>query len=86
MKLYFDRELKYLKNRTGDIDIAFFPVDRRMGSDYHEGADIFIEQMKPAAFVPIHFLSFEDTKTFAAKHEHELTKVYAVSRNGERII
>ncbi len=86
MKLYFERELKFLKSRTGDIDIAFFPVDRRMGSDYDEGADIFIEEIKPAAFVPIHFMSFEDTEEFAAKHEDEKTKAYAVSRNGERII
>ena len=86
MKLYFDRELKFLKNGTGDIDIAFFPVDRRMGNDYDEGADIFIDQIKPAAFVPIHFLSFEDTEEFASKHKDEPTKVYAVSRNGERII
>ena len=86
MKLYFDRELKFLGDRVKDVDLAFFPVDRRMGNEYDEGADIFIEKIKPAAFIPIHFLSFEDTKDFAAKHKEGTTKVYTVSKNGERII
>ena len=86
MKLYFDRELKFLESRTEGIDIAFFPVDRRMGSGYDEGADIFIEKLQPSVFVPIHFLSFDDTKAFAAKHEDGPSKVCAVSRNGERVI
>jgi len=86
MKLYFERELKFLRNRVEHIDAAFFPVDKRMGSGHDEGADIFIDVMKPDVFVPIHFVDFEDTEEFANKHTDGKTKVLTVSRYGERLV
>ena len=67
MKMYFERELKFIKSRVDHIDYAFFPVDKRMGSDYDEGADMFIDAMKPEHFIPIHFVDFDDTAAFAKK-------------------
>jgi len=86
MKLYFERELKFLKAKVKTIDYAFFPVDKRMGSDYDEGADIFIQVMKPKNFVPIHILSFADSLDFAAKHLSGQTKVFAVQKNGDKLL
>ena len=37
------------------IDIAFFPVDPRMGADYYRGAVMFCEALRPKALVPMHF-------------------------------
>ena len=37
------------------VDIAMFPVDARMGSDYDLGARQFIEKCKPVHFFPMHF-------------------------------
>lgn len=85
MKLYFDRELKHLKKRVEHIDVAFFPVDKRMGSDHDEGADIFIDVMKPASFVPMHFVDFKDTEEFAEKHKDGETKVYAINKFGDKL-
>lgn len=86
MKLYFDREMKYLRAKVQDIDYAFFPVDKRQGSGFDEGADMFIELMKPKSFVPIHFVEFADTTEFAAKHLNGDTKVFAVKKNGDKLL
>ena len=51
----FLAEVKYLKEKAPKIDLALFPVDRRMGKDYMKGAKQFIEQIKTTIFVPMHF-------------------------------
>ncbi|MDD5017571.1 MAG: MBL fold metallo-hydrolase [Eubacteriales bacterium] len=86
MKLYFERELKFIRSAVEHIDYAFFPVDRRIGSDYDEGADMFIDTMKPKYFVPIHFSHFDDTKAFSEKHSAGTTKVFAIHKYGDRLI
>jgi len=42
-----------LKDRP--VDVAFFPVDPRMGRDYDQGARIYCREVKPAHFFPMHF-------------------------------
>ncbi len=37
------------------IDVAFFPVDPRMGRDHERGALQFTKALRPRAFVPMHF-------------------------------
>lgn len=37
------------------VDIAFFPVDPRMGAGYDEGARAFCRALRPAHFFPMHF-------------------------------
>ena len=51
----FTKELDKLKNGIDKIDVAFFPVDPRMGSDYYRGAALFCEAMKPSMLIPMHF-------------------------------
>ena len=41
--------------RGKEIDLAFFPVDPRMGEGHEEGAMRFIEAMQPKTFIPMHF-------------------------------
>lgn len=86
MHKYFERELKYLRHEVDHIDYAFFPVDKRMGSDYDEGADRFIELMKPRFLIPIHFMDFADTESFQCRHENSGTQVLAVHHNGEQLV
>ena len=38
----FLAEVKYLKEKAPEIDLALFPVDRRMGKDYMKGAKQFL--------------------------------------------
>jgi L-ascorbate metabolism protein UlaG (beta-lactamase superfamily) len=85
MKIYFDRELKFIRSGIESIDYAFFPVDSRIGSGYDEGADMFIETMKPKVFIPIHAKDLGDTEKYAEKH-FEGTKIISVQKNGQRLL
>lgn len=56
----------YKEDRTGrnpetgiilnpQIDVALFPVDSRLGTDYWEGAKIFLRKFQVATFIPMHY-------------------------------
>ena len=51
----FTDKLSAIKKGIGKLDVAFFPVDPRLGSDYYRGAVMFCEALKPALLVPMHF-------------------------------
>jgi L-ascorbate metabolism protein UlaG (beta-lactamase superfamily) len=51
----FLTELKPISAEAPEVDVAMFPVDRRMGSDYAKGAKQFLEKIKSTIFVPMHF-------------------------------
>lgn len=86
MTKMFDREMAWLRSNISHIDYAFFPVDKRMGTDYDVGARKFIEIMKPDVMIPIHFQSFDDTRTFSKAMAHSGTKVLSVDHMGERLV
>ena len=47
--------LERIKEVTEEIDVAFFPVDSRIGTDWCEGAAIFVRVFKVEYFIPMHF-------------------------------
>ena len=51
----FLAEIRDLAKAAPQVDIALFPVDRRMGSDYMRGARQFVEHIHTGLFVPMHF-------------------------------
>ncbi|MEL7610724.1 MAG: MBL fold metallo-hydrolase [Bacillota bacterium] len=44
-----------IKGSGAKIDLAMFPVDPRMGTEYYRGALQFIDALRPKAFMPMHF-------------------------------
>ncbi|HIZ26120.1 MAG TPA: MBL fold metallo-hydrolase [Candidatus Barnesiella merdipullorum] len=48
-------ELDYLAREVERFDVAMFPVDARLGSDYMRGARQFVERFEVGLFVPMHF-------------------------------
>ncbi|MDR1619047.1 MAG: MBL fold metallo-hydrolase [Clostridiales bacterium] len=64
----FLRELTKIKAaKLKPIDMAFFPVDPRIGSDYYRGALLFAKAMRPKRFMPMHFgKTYAPPKTFIA--------------------
>ena len=54
-KAQFLEELSRIQAGVKALDLAFFPVDKRMGSDYYRGAVMFLEALKPKHFMPMHF-------------------------------
>ena len=51
----FDAEMSKIKKGIDRIDIAFFPVDPRMKTDYYRGAVLFCMEMRPKILIPMHF-------------------------------
>lgn len=47
--------VKQIKESGAKIDLAFFPVDPRMGREYYLGALQFIEALHPKMLMPMHF-------------------------------
>ncbi len=79
----FDEALTPLLGET--IDIAFFPVDPRMGGDYDTGARLFIERIHPRVFIPIHFgEDFSVAQRFAQRSFPVSTRILAPTCLGDR--
>ena len=57
-------ELNELANDVSDLDIAFFPLDKRLGEDYMRGAEQFTDKINCTYLAPIHF--WESYKSIAA--------------------
>jgi len=53
-KMYLG-ELKDITKVFTDVDIAFFPIDARLGKEYMRGAKQFLERIKVKHFFPMHF-------------------------------
>ena len=53
--LSFSYELEKMRLGIPKIDVAFFPVDPRMGGDYYRGAVRFCEALRPSILIPMHF-------------------------------
>lgn len=52
-KAALDELATYLRGNT--IDIAFVPVDSRLGDSYYLAADYFIDTFHPKVLIPMHF-------------------------------
>ncbi len=80
----FEEVLDTLRGRQ--IDLAFFPVDPRMGEGHEEGAMRFIEAMKPKLFIPMHFWGQpEAAEAMKEKELPEGVSVIVMTREGETI-
>lgn len=52
---WFERILGDLAPYAGTLDVAFFPLDPRMGKQTDRGARRFIDVMRPKILIPMHF-------------------------------
>jgi len=66
----FKAEMEKIITKDLEIDIAFFPVDRRMEEFYSLGVEYFAEKLRPKLLVPMHFgTDFAITEAWAKKAE-----------------
>ena len=69
------------------VDIAFFPVDPRMGGDCWEGALRYAEAVRPRLLIPMHFWDRPETALrFAGLPMPEGVTVRALTVPGDRCI
>jgi L-ascorbate metabolism protein UlaG (beta-lactamase superfamily) len=68
------------------IDIAFFPVDRRLEEHYSWGAEYFAARVRPKLLIPMHFGNdYEATRVFAAKTQGAPWKTVVITHPGQPI-
>jgi L-ascorbate metabolism protein UlaG (beta-lactamase superfamily) len=69
-----------IKKSNKSIDIAFFPIDKRLEQNYDMGANYFIKQLEPKHFIPMHFGNeYESLKIFSNKYINIYSKINIVS-------
>lgn len=78
----FKAEMEKLS--TQSIDIAFFPVDRRLEEFYSIGAEYFGEKLHPKVLLPMHFgKDFGATKAFAQKTKNLPFSTVEITHKGQ---
>ena len=69
-----------------DIDVAFFPVDPRLGMLFDAGANYFMLTVKPRLLLPMHFWGRHDVITeFARRSRTRETEIVALTSPGQAI-
>lgn len=48
-------EIEAISKDYREIDLALFPIDPRLGNEYMRGGKQFIDLIRPAVFLPMHF-------------------------------
>lgn len=81
----FLAEVRDLQRVAPSVDVAMFPVDSRMGKDYMRGAEQFVERIKAAVFVPMHFREdYGGGNAFREFAESRGCRFITLTRRGER--
>ena len=82
----FKAEMAKMSEQQINIDIAFFPVDRRLEQSYSLGADYFAAKFTPKLLLPMHFgTDFSITHDFAIKAKKLLIHTVEISHKGQEI-
>lgn len=70
-----------------EIDVAFFPVDPRMGMLFDAGVNYFVLTAKPRLLLPMHFWGRGDVMTeFARRSRTRDTEIVALTSPGQAIV
>ncbi len=86
MKKAFTAILDNIEANAGRLDVAMFPVDPRLGQDFHEGADAFIERFSPRLFAPMHFRRDAwAVDTFIGKHPEKAKTIWRIQQPGQSL-
>ena len=81
-KVNFQKEIALLPKSS--VNLAFVPVDPRLGEASSLAAHYFIDKLRPEYFVPIHFQTdFQVMKGFAQTVDSAHSKVLTFDRIGE---
>lgn len=54
------KEIGRLREETDHLDLAMFPVDPRLGTDFDRGARQLVDRLRIRIFVPMHFWEMPD--------------------------
>ena len=69
-----------------EIDVAFFPVDPRLGMLFDAGANYFMLTAKPRLLLPMHFWGRSDVMVeYARRSRTRETEIIAMTNHGQAI-
>ncbi len=69
-----------------EIDVAFFPVDPRLGMHFDAGANYFMMTVKPRLLIPMHFwMRGEVIVEYARRSRTRDTEIIAMTAQGQAI-
>ena len=69
-----------------EIDVAFFPVDPRLGMLFDAGANYFMLTAKPRLLLPMHFWGRTDVMSeYARRSRTRETEIIALTNHGQSI-
>jgi L-ascorbate metabolism protein UlaG (beta-lactamase superfamily) len=81
---FYYSELEDIAKEVKTLDLAFFPVDPRLGTDYEKGAREFIQKIKVSVFVPMHFGgNFNKLVNFKARAKENGANYIEIKKYGE---
>jgi len=84
MEKQFKNEIDKIKGN--DIDLAFFPVDPRLGEAFSKGGEYFINEISPKYFVPMHFGdNYDATTNFIHKMKYSSCIINEIKRKNQVI-
>ncbi len=89
MENLYKNTVEQIKKANKSIDIAFFPIDKRLEENYAMGGIYFIKHLEPKVFIPMHFDSeFEITKMFSDNYQniYPKTKIIKITSLNKKII
>lgn len=67
------------------VDLVMFPVDPRLGKEYMRGPLQFVEKIKTAIFVPMHFdEAYEQTAAFVPIAKPFVARTLLLKKRGQR--
>jgi len=88
-----ETSFKYIINNITDlnvnIDVAFFPVDKRLEENFQYGGEFFIKKLEPKIFIPMHFWDdFITTNDFynSQQEKNYKTKILTINHPNETLI
>ncbi|MBM0047010.1 MBL fold metallo-hydrolase [Anaerococcus sp. mt242] len=86
-KEYDDFMVEVEKIKKEPVDIAFFPVDPRLDENYYKGGDIFIKEIQPQIFFPMHFADkLGISKKFKEDFSFGKTDVREITKENQKIV
>jgi L-ascorbate metabolism protein UlaG (beta-lactamase superfamily) len=83
---HFLRELTDVTKEIQSVDLAMFPVDCRLGKNYMRGAEQFVDAIKIAVFVPMHFdETYKEANAFCQYAENAGCRFFSLNKTGKSI-
>lgn len=85
MENEFKAEIAKLKDET--VDIAFFPVDPRLGDAFGMGGEYFINEISPTYLIPMHFGdNYDATSNFIHKMKGNPCKISEITHKNQILL